>query len=361
MSEFDKRWAAVATRVADALAVQPGDVVEVRERCGRYDVIQELLLALEQRGGVPLPQLLPPAYYQRLLAGTDPALLAVWDRRRLSWAERDIDRVLVVAGEERGGDVPRAARDAWRHAVDRLTDAEERRRLPYLLMAAPTEARARECGMTLAALEDIVLPALLATPQEVGREIDRVLGRLRAARTLTIRSAAGELHLTLAARPWLSDAGALPVTGVSPDGVQPVNNLPAGAVYTTVLEEATHGSIGVPQVAEARDVTLHFASGRVVAIDAAEGKADLEALFARHSGEARRVSHVGIGLNPHLRREVGWTLVDEHRHGNLLLAMGENRYLGGVNQSSLNVDFALPTATLLADSQAIVVDGTLVV
>ena len=93
----------------------------------------------------------------------------------------------------------------------------------------------------------------------------------------------------------------------------------------------------------------------------AQGKADLDALFARHSGEARRVSHVGIGLNPHLRREIGWTLVDEHRHGNLLLAMGENRYLGGANQSSLNVDFALPTVTLLADSQVIVVDGTLVV
>ncbi len=99
MTELDTRWAAVATRVADALGVQPGDVVEVRERCGRYDVLQELLLVLEQRGAVPLPQLLPPVYYQRLLAATDPALLAVWDRRRLSWVERDLDRVLVLAGD----------------------------------------------------------------------------------------------------------------------------------------------------------------------------------------------------------------------------------------------------------------------
>jgi len=35
--------------------------------------------------------------------------------------------------------------------------------------------------------------------------------------------------------------------------------------------------------------------------------------------------------------------------------------VGGANQSSLNVDFALRAATLLADGQAIVVDGTLVV
>ncbi len=358
---MDQRWVAVARRVAGALAVQPGDVVEVRERCGRYDVVQELLLAIEQRGGIPLPQLLPPAYYQRLLTDTDPTLLAVWDRRRLSWVEHDIDRVLVLAGEEREEDVPSTARDAWRQAVDRLTTAEERRRLPYLLTAVPTEARAREMGVTLADLEDSVLPALLATPQELGREIDRVLGLLRTARTLTIRSAAGELHLTLAARPWLSDRGALPAASVSSGGVQPVNNLPAGAVYTTVVEEATQGSIRISRAAEARDITLHFMGGRAMAIDAAEGKAELDALFARHSGEARRVSHVGIGLNPYLRRDIGWTLVDEHRHGNLLLAMGENRYLGGANRSSLNVDLALPAATLLADGQVIVGDGTLAV
>jgi len=140
-----------------------------------------------------------------------------------------------------------------------------------------------------------------------------------------------------------------------------VNNLPAGAVYTTVVEEATQGSIRISRAAEARDITLHFMGGRAMAIDAAEGKAELDALFARHSGEARRVSHVGIGLNPYLRRDIGWTLVDEHRHGNLLLAMGENRYLGGANRSSLNVDFALPAATLLADGQVIVGDGTLAV
>lgn len=358
--EMDQRWVAVARRVADALAVQPGDVVQVRERCGRYDVVQELLLAIEKRGGTPLPQLLPPTYYQRLLTDTDPELLAVWDRRRLPWVERDLDRVLVLVGEEPERDVPSTARDAWRQAVDRLTTAEERRHLPYLLMAVPTEARAREFGMTLTDLESIVLPALLATPQELESARDRVLVLLHPARTLTIRSAAGELRLTLAARPWLSDAGTLPATSVAPGGVQPVNNLPAGAIYTTVLEEATQGSIRVPW-AGARDVTLHFMDGRVMAIDAAEGKAELEALFARHSGEARRVSHVGIGLNPYLRRDIGWTLIDEHRHGNLLLAIGENRYLGGANQSSLNVDFALPAATLLADGHMIVADGVLVV
>ena len=85
------------------------------------------------------------------------------------------------------------------------------------------------------------------------------------------------------------------------------------------------------------------------------------AMFDRHTGEARRISHVGVGLNPYLRRPVGWTLVDEHLHGSLFVALGENRYLGGENASSLNVDFAVPGATLLVDDRIVVDAGVVAV
>lgn len=65
----------------------------------------------------------------------------------------------------------------------------------------------------------------------------------------------------------------------------------------------------------------------------------------------------GIGLNPHLRQPIGWTLVDEHVIGALFLALGENRYMGGQNASSLNHDFALQGASLLVDGQVVVDAG----
>src|SRR5437763_15553615 len=94
---MNERWAAVAERAVAALGVQQGEVIQVRERTARYEVIQEVLLAIERLGATPLPQLLPPDYLQRLLASTDPALLARWDHRRLAW-EESTDRVLVLAG-----------------------------------------------------------------------------------------------------------------------------------------------------------------------------------------------------------------------------------------------------------------------
>lgn len=114
---------------------------------------------------------MPPDYLARLLATTDPAILATWDRHRHAWAA-GTDRTLVLAGAEADlGGVPPGAINAWHEAVDRLTGAEEERRAPYLLVAVPTAERALQLGMSLAALEDAVVPGLLAGPDELRREV----------------------------------------------------------------------------------------------------------------------------------------------------------------------------------------------
>ena len=359
---MNERWAAVAERAVAALGVRAGELVQVRDRTGRYDVVQEMLLAIERRGATPLPELLPPDYLERLLATTDPSILANWDRRR-SVVMQQHDRALVLAGMDANlALAPSAAVAAWRQAVHRLTLVEERRQVPYLLVAVPTPARAESLGTSLADLEDVVVPALAADPAKLRREIDRVLDATRGGQVLTIRSGDDcTLRLTLGDRRWLSDAGEPAGETESVASPQTVQNLPAGAVYITVVEEATSGSLWLPRAGDAHDVTLCFAHGRVASIEASRGADALAATFDSHSGEPRRVSHVGIGLNPCLEKSIGWTLVDEHAHGSLLIAFGENRYLGGQNESSLNVDYAIPNATLDVDDRVIVRNGRLAV
>lgn len=108
-------------------------------------------------------------------------------------------------------------------------------------------------------------------------------------------------------------------------------------------------------------ITLRFEDGGVAKVEAGAGAETVQAMFDRHSGDANRISHIGIGLNPYLRRSFAWPLVDEHVHGALFVAFGENRYLGGENASSLNVDFAIPGATLLVDDRDVVDAGVVVV
>jgi leucyl aminopeptidase (aminopeptidase T) len=165
------------------------------------------------------------------------------------------------------------------------------------------------------------------------------------------------LHLEQGDREWLQDDGW--IDGVDQQKGAIVSNLPAGSIYTTVMEDKTQGSLWLPEAGAAKDVVFRFASGRIVEIEVASGADLLRRQFDNHTGEPRRVSHLGVGLNPYLNKPVGWTLIDEHIYGALFIALGENRYMGGQNGSSLNIDYTLPGCTLKIDGRVIVSKGKL--
>jgi len=323
-----------------------------------------MALAVERAGATPLPELLPPSYLDRLLREAPVHHLATWDRHRLAWMHQ-IDRVLVLQPAARAYDAeadapPDTARVAWRQAVGRLVEAEETRLLPYLLVAVPAGERSGAPGLSLKLLERHLLPALAAPVSTLQGEVERVMGALRGGARITLQTAAGaEWQASLAGRRWLADDGRIDEQDRRANAH--IGNLPAGAVYTTVVEESATGELWLPEAAGACDVRLTFENGRIVDVAAREGQEHVQLLLATHSGDPDRVSHVGIGLNPALRDFVGWTLVDEHVSGAVLVALGENRYLGGRNQSDLNIDFALPRASLLVDDRLIVDRGRLVV
>ena len=52
---MDGIWSAVADRAADALGVAPGELVLVRDRAGRPEVLSKVLLAIERRGATAPP------------------------------------------------------------------------------------------------------------------------------------------------------------------------------------------------------------------------------------------------------------------------------------------------------------------
>jgi len=209
-------------------------------------------------------------------------------------------------------------------------------------------------------LEEILLPALGASVEELQIEIGRVLNKARGGQAITIHSGDDHvLHLEHGDRIWLSDDGCIDEMDRREGAI--VSNLPAGSIYTTVIEEKTQGSLWLPRAGEATDVVFHFTAGRIVGIEAASGAELLARELDRHTGEPRRVSHIGLGLNPYLTGPTGWTMVDEHIRGYLFIALGENRYMGGQNESALNVDYALANVALEVDGQTIVSQGKVIV
>ncbi|MFL5343424.1 MAG: aminopeptidase [Hyalangium sp.] len=346
---MNERWTDVARRAVEGLGVQPGELIYVRDGAGRWEVLQEMVFALERRGATPLIELSTSEHRRRMLQQVEPSLLESWDRHRQGWMER-IDRCLALHGADFDPQgVPEPALSAWAGAVARLTRTEEARRIPWMVVAIPNEARARSLGLPLETLEARVLPAILLGEDRLRGEIDAFLRAARQARTLTLVTRGGACRLTLdrTGRPWLDDDGVIQPIDRERGAI--VSNLPAGSIYTTVLEERTEGTVFLPRAGPAAEVVLTFEGGRITRAEASSGGEEFLARLDRHQGEPRRVGHLGIGLNPLIPQPLGWTLVDEHVHGAVFLALGENRYLGGANASTLNEDHALQGATLLAD------------
>jgi leucyl aminopeptidase (aminopeptidase T) len=350
-------WREIADRAVHGLGVGAGEVIQIREHSGRFDVVLEMARAVERAGATPLPELTPPDYVERLLHEIGADVLATWDRHRIEWLRR-VDRVLVLQGADLNlTTAPAPARNAWTGAIHRLVELENERRLPFLLVAVPTPERAEALSMPFDSLEARLLPALAVTVEELQRPIERALAHLRGGSVLTLRGADGfELRMSTVGRHWLADDGLIDADDRRRGGH--VSNLPAGSVYSTVVEDSVEGQLRLPAAAGIDDVRLTFEGGRVTGV-AGDGRRLFESLLMQHSGDPDRISHIGIGLNPYLREAIRWPLVDEHVEGAIFVALGENRYLGGQNESSLNVDFALPASSLLIDGKPIIEQGRL--
>ena len=350
-------WRQIARRIATGLDARPGELIQVRDHVDRPDVLREVLLAVDLAGATPVVDHQSPAYLDRWLAEATPAAVEQSGRQRLQLLEQ-VDRVISLSGGMPDFSLAApAALAAWQQMDAALTQIEEARQLPILVVAVPNEQRAARLGMTLAELEQQLLPALLLDVNDSQRLTEQTLTAVAGNHIVITTGDRCALHLYRGDRHWHGDDGVIDEQDRQHRTI--VSNLPAGSVYSTVLEEQTHGSLYLPQALDATAVVLHFAAGRIAAIEAASGADALATWLDSHSGEPRRVSHIGIGLNPHLRRPLGWAIVDEHIAGALFLALGENRYMGGQNASSLNHDFALHGASLTIDGRLVVARGQL--
>lgn len=353
--EIMSDWKTFAQRIVAGLNVQPGELIQVQDHIDRPEVLHEVLLAVELAGATPLVDPQSPAYLNRWLAEATPEAIQQSSRHRRKWIA-EIDRIIrLTGGTPNFALAAPAALAAWQQMDEAITQVEEERLLPILVVAVPTQQRAEQLGLALAELEAQLLPAHLLNLPESRGLIDAALARV-AGQHITIHTGPGyTLHLYHGDRYWHGDDGVIDEEDRQRKTI--VSNLPAGSIYTTVLEEQTHGSLYLPQVFTASEVVFHFAAGRIVQIEAASGAEQVAAWLDGHSGEPRRISHIGIGLNPQLHQPIGWTIVDEHVAGSLFLALGENRYMGGQNESSLNHDFALHGATLQVDGCGVVYAG----
>ena len=84
-------------------------------------------------------------------------------------------------------------------------------------------------------------------------------------------------------------------------------------------------------------------------------------VMGQHSGASDVIAELGIGLNPHVRKVTGNLATDEKILGTIHLAVGDNRALGGTQESSFHHDLVMEEPTVTVDGKLLMDRGKLLV
>ena len=149
---------------------------------------------------------------------------------------------------------------------------------------------------------------------------------------------------------------------------------PTGLITTTAVEESVEGTLVIGPASilfpfdryTTEPTVLKFVGGVAASIEGGREAVMLRDLLAtQNSPNCRRLAHVGWGTDHRARWDIlasrgydgGGGAEARSIYGGVLLALGENRDLGGQNAAPLHVDIPLRRARLELDGVAVVENG----
>jgi 2,5-dihydroxypyridine 5,6-dioxygenase len=148
---------------------------------------------------------------------------------------------------------------------------------------------------------------------------------------------------------------------------------PTGMVSTTAIEETVEGTLVVGPASivfpleryVVEPITIRFERGLAVAIEGGADAIMMREFLARGGETNRRLAHIGWGTDHRARWDIlgsrgadgGGGAEARSILGGVLLALGENRDLGGSNASGIHMDIALRHARLDLDGTPAVESG----
>jgi len=245
-------------------------------------------------------------------------------------------------------------------------------RKKWVYVGYPSEEAANFYGISYDELERLIIGGILIDYDELRAKCELLKSKLINAETVHITDEYGtDLTLKIRGRRINLDDGIITEEDVKVGDLG--LNLPAGEVFIAPHETEGEGKLFVPLTRDyissrlIKNLTLVFENGRLN-IDKSSAEEGFEYLKqslqqsieidkAKYGENIRTLNfaELGIGLNPHIDKAIGYILTDEKIGGSVHIAIGENRGYGGTSASSLHWDFvSAPKETI----EVKYIDGT---
>ncbi|RLJ00148.1 MAG: hypothetical protein DRP06_02440 [Candidatus Aenigmatarchaeota archaeon] len=225
---------------------------------------------------------------------------------------------------------------------------------------------ARKSGVRIASLPGITeemfcraVPVDYVKMQELGEKVKRILEKNEFVRIKTDKGT--DVEVGIKGRNFIVDSGLIDGFGLI--------NLPDGEVEVAPLETKTNGKIVVDgcgsPVCETKfgkvgrikqDIILSIENGRVVNIEGGEQAEILKnTLQDMNDPRAYTIAEFAVGINP--KAEITDKILESEKVlGTVHFALGENRSLGGVNESKIHWDFVLKDPKIYSKERKLILD-----
>jgi len=360
-------FAQIAGRIVNTCAdIRRGENVLIVGRDDHVDYCYEIALASARREALPLIVIAGDKLNHGLLTEMSTSYLCrtKWHYHALM-QRTDVCITTSFEAEDPSlfTDIPPAKLTALNQAgkpvSETLYDGSRR----WVGTDVPTPQQAATYGVPFEEFHDIFWKGMMADPRSMHRQAGSIAALAGNAGHIRITSPKGtDLVLSCRGRPADLDDGI-----ISPEAAaagRAYLNLPAGEVCLAPVEDSAQGTVvfdlAFRDGVRIEDLRVAFEQGVCNPLEARAGLDEFRSIVAGSSGDKDRIGELGIGINPSIQQPTGFLLCDEKIGGSVHLAIGENRFLGGVNNSDLHWDLLILRPTLTIDGTTVIDEGRIV-
>jgi aminopeptidase len=358
--------------IVQVARVKEGDIVRITGGVRDVELLESLTVETQKLGGHALVTLSPNARTQRRLytevpAKFDSQLSAIG--LKLAEAVTVTVTVDIDSTESQAAlaDVPAARVNARTEASLKIQETALKRNVRQLFLGNglyPTEARAKELGLTKAELANLFHDGLnvsLDKMQATGEAVRKTLAGGKKVRITTPEGT--DLHLEITERPCLVTDGVLSDEKLTKGGTACIVWLPAGEVFLTPVPGTAEGKVVKERVLfrgqEVLGLSLLFKKGKLTEMTAQSGLEGLRAAYDAAGAGKEELSSLDVGINPAVRLPKKSPSGVFMEAGAITVGMGYNVWAGGDNRCAFEIFLYLRGGTLQIDGKALVKDGAL--
>jgi len=353
----------IAKKVVNkCMRVKENEVIIVRGGLHNFELAERIAVNVRKKGAFVVFQTYSDELTRRMYQEVPIKHLKRTPKFWLKWYD-DVDGLISIdptCDPRSLAAVPETRIGASRQASRKIMDKVEEKGIRWTGMGYPTKELAATFGVPFNQFWDMFWRAVNVDYDKLYQRGKILAKAFRNADMVRLTSKRGtDLTFSVKKRKTLIDDGV-----ISPEDLRNKdvgNNLPCGEVFMAPVETSANGravfDLAFRKGKRIEDIDITFKDGRMVKSKAKKNGRLFKDVVKNSQGDKDRIGEFGIGINPRVNKAIGYIITDEKIIGTVHIALGENRGMGGKNESTLHWDMVMMKPDIEVDGKKIMSNG----